>query len=178
MNYHELFCQSNFSFLTSASHPEELVQQACFLGYKSIAITDECSVAGVVRAHHHIQQHALNIRLIIGSLLQITEQSLRIILLCPTQDAYTELCRIITNARRRAPKGQYELSNGISCHSSTVYVFGFLSGDQQADNHWGQWLSQHFSQRLWIGYQRYLVAGEHDYQSKCRQLSNTLSLPW
>lgn len=177
MNYHELFCQSNFSFLTSASHPEELVQQACFLGYKSIAITDECSVAGVVRAHHHIQQHALNIRLIIGSLLQIPEQSLRIILLCPTQDAYTELCRIITNARRRAPKGQYELSEWDLMSVKHCLCIWLPSGDQQADNHWGQWLSQHFSQRLWIGYQRYLVAGEHDYQSKCRQLSNTLSLP-
>ncbi|GAM71990.1 DNA polymerase III alpha subunit [Vibrio sp. JCM 19236] len=44
--YAELFCQSNFSFLTGASHPEELVMQADFLGYSAIAITDECSLAG------------------------------------------------------------------------------------------------------------------------------------
>ena len=49
--YAELFCQSNFSFLQGASHPQELVMQAHFLGYQAIAITDECSVAGVVRAH-------------------------------------------------------------------------------------------------------------------------------
>ena len=46
----ELVCQSNFSFLEGASHPEELVSTAAFYGYEAIAITDECSVAGIVRA--------------------------------------------------------------------------------------------------------------------------------
>ncbi|MGA1288998.1 MAG: PHP domain-containing protein, partial [Rubrivivax sp.] len=48
--YAELHCRSNFSFLTGASHPEELVQRAHALGYTALALTDECSVAGVVRA--------------------------------------------------------------------------------------------------------------------------------
>jgi len=47
----ELHCKSNFSFLYGASHPDELVAQAAELGYRGIAITDECSLAGVVRAH-------------------------------------------------------------------------------------------------------------------------------
>ena len=47
----ELHCRSNFSFLAGASHPEEIVSQAHALGYQAIAITDECSVAGVVKAH-------------------------------------------------------------------------------------------------------------------------------
>ena len=49
--YAELHCLSNFSFLRGASHPEELVERAHALGYRALAITDECSVAGVVRAH-------------------------------------------------------------------------------------------------------------------------------
>ena len=48
--YAELHCLSNFTFLRGASHPEELVEQADALGYRALAITDECSVAGVVRA--------------------------------------------------------------------------------------------------------------------------------
>ena len=48
--YAELHCVSNFSFLRGASHPQELVQQAVALGYQGLAITDECSLAGVVRA--------------------------------------------------------------------------------------------------------------------------------
>ena len=49
--YAELHCRSNFSFLRGASHPEELVGRAHALGYAALAITDECSLAGVVRAH-------------------------------------------------------------------------------------------------------------------------------
>ena len=49
--YAELHCLSNFSFLRGASHPEELVERAQALGYAALAITDECSLAGVVRAH-------------------------------------------------------------------------------------------------------------------------------
>lgn len=53
VDYAELHCLSNFSFLRAASHPQELIQQADALGYKALALTDECSVAGVVRAYQH-----------------------------------------------------------------------------------------------------------------------------
>ncbi len=47
----ELHCLSNFSFLCGASHPQELAATALEHGYTAIAITDECSLAGVVRTH-------------------------------------------------------------------------------------------------------------------------------
>ena len=67
VDYAELVCFSNFSFLTGASTPEEHIEQAARLGYQALAITDECSVAGVVRAYSHIKQSHLDIKLIIGS---------------------------------------------------------------------------------------------------------------
>ena len=67
VDYAELHCLSNFSFLRAASHPQELLQQAHTLGYKALALTDECSVAGVVRAYQYKKEHSLNIKLIIGS---------------------------------------------------------------------------------------------------------------
>ncbi|WP_156499744.1 PHP domain-containing protein, partial [Oleiphilus sp. HI0061] len=70
-HYAELFCQSNFSFLEGASHAEELAIQASFLGYQALAITDECSVAGVVKAHTAIKEHQLPIKLIVGSLFRL-----------------------------------------------------------------------------------------------------------
>jgi error-prone DNA polymerase len=63
--YAELHCLSNFSFLRAASHPEELVQRASELGYRALAITDECSMAGVVRAH--VEAKRLGVQLIIGA---------------------------------------------------------------------------------------------------------------
>ena len=63
--YAELHCLSNFTFLRGASHPEELVKRAQELGYRALALTDECSLAGVVRAHVAAQKYHLP--LIIGS---------------------------------------------------------------------------------------------------------------
>ena len=66
-----LHCLSNFSFLRGASHAEQLVFRAAELGYKAIAITDECSVSGVVRAYVEAKEH--KIRLIIGAEFVIHE---------------------------------------------------------------------------------------------------------
>ncbi len=108
MSYAELVCQSNFSFLEGASHPEELMARADELGYRALAITDECSVAGVVRAYGEHRRLGSQTRLIVGSRLRLPP-GLDLVLLCPTRQAYAELCRIISNARRRSPKGQYQL---------------------------------------------------------------------
>src|SRR3569833_2559085 len=63
--YAELHCLTNFSFLRGASHPEELVRRAVKEGYQALAITDECSLAGVVRAHDEAKK--LRIKIIIGA---------------------------------------------------------------------------------------------------------------
>src|ERR1700712_2833868 len=68
--YAELHCRSNFSFLTGASHPSELVTRAHALGYAALAITDECSLAGVVRAH--VEAQSLGLHLVIGAEMRLT----------------------------------------------------------------------------------------------------------
>ncbi len=68
-SYAELHCLSNFSFLRGASHAEELVERAAKLGYAALAITDECSLAGVVRAHVAAKAHGL--RLIVGCEVEV-----------------------------------------------------------------------------------------------------------
>ena len=67
--YAELHCVTNFSFLRGASHAEELVAQASELGYTALAITDECSLAGVVRAHSALKKLSPKpaLKLIIGA---------------------------------------------------------------------------------------------------------------
>ena len=68
-SYAELHCLSNFSFLRGASHAEELVERAAKLGYAALAITDECSLAGVVRAHVAAKAHGL--KLIVGTEVEV-----------------------------------------------------------------------------------------------------------
>jgi len=105
--YAELHCLSNFSFLRGASHPEELVLQAVRLGYSALAITDECSLAGVVRAH--VEAKNVGLRLLIGSEFHISD-GLRVVLLAQNLDGYGNLCELITKGRRQAPKGEYRLA--------------------------------------------------------------------
>ena len=100
--YAELFCVSNFSFLTGASQAHELVQRAYELGYSALSITDECSLAGVVRAHEATRQHP--VALIIGSWFRVG--GLQLVLLAPDHTAYSQLCQLITSGRRAAPKSR------------------------------------------------------------------------
>jgi DNA-directed DNA polymerase III PolC len=105
--YAELHCLSNFTFLRGASHPHELVEQADALGYSALAITDECSVAGAVRAHMAARNRRL--KLIVGAEFRLA-CGLKIVALAGDRHGYGRLCRLITRGRRAAPKGQYALT--------------------------------------------------------------------
>ncbi|MEZ8034123.1 error-prone DNA polymerase [Vibrio crassostreae] len=173
--YSELFCQSNYSFLEGASHAEELVLQADFLRYKALAVTDECSVAGIVKVHSAIKQHKLSLKQIVGSMFWLNEEC-QVVLLCPNRQAYAELCRIITNARRRSSKGHYQLSEWDIMSAKHCFIL-WLPQQKNEDAHWGQWLSQHHSGRLWIGLQRHLKQTDQQYTDYCIELSQHHHLP-
>ncbi|MBI3042437.1 MAG: error-prone DNA polymerase [Betaproteobacteria bacterium] len=104
--YAELHCVTNFTFLRGASHPEELVARAAQLGYCALAVTDECSLAGVVRAHVAAREHGL--KLVIGAEFRIADGP-RVVLLATDRAAYGNLSQLITTARRRSGKGSYSV---------------------------------------------------------------------
>ncbi len=115
-DYAELQCASNFSFLRGASHPEQLVARAAELGYRALAITDECSVAGAVRAHGEAKQQGL--QLIVGAQFRVQAPqapqgtlpgSMRLIALAMNRDGYGNVCELITLARSREQKGSYRI---------------------------------------------------------------------
>ena len=105
--YSELHCATNFTFLEGASHAEELVEVASTLGYQALAVTDRDTLAGVVRAHVAAKEFGL--KLIVGSELTIAGAS-NLILWANNRRAYGQLARLITTGRRRAPKGECELT--------------------------------------------------------------------
>src|SRR4029434_6222826 len=106
--YAELHCLSNFSFLRGASHAEELIAQAKELGYTALAITDECSLAGVVRAHTAAKK-LRGIKLLLGSECRL-DCGLRLVVIACARAGYARLSRLITRGRRRAEKGSYSLA--------------------------------------------------------------------
>ena len=110
--YAELAVTSNFTFLTGASHPDELVGRAVELGLKAIAIADRNTLAGVVRAHSALKElrreagdDAALPKLIIGARLVLCDSPVEWIALPTDRAAYGRLCRLLTTGKRRAEKG-------------------------------------------------------------------------
>src|SRR6266478_7027768 len=83
--YAELHCLSNFTFLRGASHPEELVKRAAGLGYSALAVTDECSLAGAVRAH--VAAKDVGLPLVIGSEIRLQDGP-SLVLLATDREGY------------------------------------------------------------------------------------------
>ncbi len=109
--YAELHCRSNFSFGLGASLPEELVARAHALGYSALALTDECSVAGLVRAHTEAKK--IGLKLLPGSVFRVQQSagdSFELIALPRNLNGWGNLCEFITAARRAAPKGEYRVT--------------------------------------------------------------------
>lgn len=173
--YAELHCRSNFSFLSAASHPDELVSRAHELGFAALAITDRNSVAGVVRAH--VAAKDLGLKLLIGA--EITPiDSPTIILWSTNRIGYGRLCRLITRGRRNAPKGECNLTlSDVLEHSE-----GLLAGIQLKDS--GALLFNSAGRlREAFGDRTYLLAELHREGDDLRQLhqwqiySEKLSIP-
>ncbi|WP_298223346.1 error-prone DNA polymerase [Acidocella sp.] len=103
MSYAELLCQSAFSFLEGASHPQSLVETAHRLGYSALGIADRNSVAGVVRAH--VAAREAGLRLLVGARL-ILEDAPDIICYPTHRAAWGRLTRLLSLGKSRAPKGE------------------------------------------------------------------------
>ena len=111
--YAEVRCVSTFSFLLGASQPEELIERAKAMGYSALALTDECSMAGIVRAHVAAQR--VGLKLLVGSQFRVDVQEsdesgpFNLVVLACNLNGYGNLCEFITRLRRSAPKGSYRL---------------------------------------------------------------------
>ncbi|MBN8432287.1 error-prone DNA polymerase [Microbulbifer salipaludis] len=178
MQYAELFCQSNFSFLQGASHPQELVAAACRLGYRALAITDECSMAGVVRAYTELEKRRAeghSLKLICGSFFRLAEDQQELVLLAPDRIAYSEICELISTSRLRAEKGQYQTSlQDVIQYCTHALCLWLPRGEslQVPDV-----LQQHFGKRLYIALSLHLLPGENLRLQKLLCAAESQQLP-
>ncbi|HDR9147121.1 TPA: error-prone DNA polymerase, partial [Burkholderia vietnamiensis] len=134
-DYAELFCRSNFSFLHGASHAEELVARAAELGYRGLAITDECSLAGAPRMH--VAAQAQGLPLVVGAYFAVTPDEVApghdpgpgafgLVLLAQNREGYGNLAELISWRRMAAPKGTYTLTSRML--SAPPVAFAHLRG--------------------------------------------------
>ncbi len=187
--YAELHCLSNFSFQRGASHPEELVTQAADFGYAAIALTDECSLAGIVRAHRALQALPATDRprLIIGSELQLVDGPC-VVLLATNRVGYGQLSRLITAARRAAEKGSYRITRAMlegscpDCLALLVPPADFpplkenaeASPTLEAD---ATWLAQHFPGRAWMTVTVRLDGRDRARITQLRRIARSAGIP-
>jgi len=173
--YAELHALSNFTFLRGASHPEELVETAAKLGYEALAITDECSMSGIVRAHSAAKEFGLR-KLIIGSEFKL-QSGRRLVALAQNRNGYTALCRLISDARRAAEKGRYELprtafEDGLSdCLVLWVPDQNFTL---DVEDHW---IRETFRDRLWIAVELLADGRQQEQLAKLGEEGRRLKLP-
>lgn len=187
-NYVELHCLSNFSFLKGASFPEELVQRALALGYRGLALTDECSMAGVVRAHMAVRdagELAAGFKLLIGSDFLLAE-NIHVVLLAQNRRGYGQICALITACRQQAEKGSYRLELPellTSALSDTLLLWIAPHSAANATDFSRQSkavlqsLHKQFEGRIWIGAEFFLMAGDEDRCYALKQLSEETGIP-
>ena len=162
--YAELYCRSNFTFLVGASQPEEFVERAAAKLYTALALTDECTLSGVVRAHVHARECGLHF--IVGSEILFATAAgtpfIRLVLLAQDRRGYGNLSELITLARRRAEKGAYQaLVADLEGKTSKAPHLAGLPGclalllpepEVGVEHLFGQamWLRTWFPERAWI----------------------------
>ncbi|GLS84500.1 error-prone DNA polymerase [Paraferrimonas haliotis] len=153
--YAELHCISHFTFLRGASAPQQLVERAKALGYQALAITDECSLAGVVRAWEAAKECQLP--LIIGSEFQLQQGCF--VLLAKNRKGYGQLSSLISQARRRSEKGAYQLSfDDFSGDLGDCFMLWRPNDDVAMDSPLAAQLSRWFGERLYVLMERPLDA--------------------
>ncbi|PPT38090.1 error-prone DNA polymerase [Xanthomonas axonopodis pv. begoniae] len=148
--YAELHCLSDFSFLRGASSAEQLFVRAQHCGYSALAITDECSLAGIVRGLE--ASRATGVRLIVGSEFALVDGT-RFVLLVEEANGYPQLCALITTARRAASKGAYRLGRAeVQAQFRDVApgVFALWLPGAQPQVEQGAWLQQVFGERAFL----------------------------
>ena len=183
--YAELLCLSAFSFLRGASPPDELVRRAHALGYSALALADECSLAGIVRAH--VAARECGLKLLVGSQFRVDDGAagFTLVVLACHAAGYSQLCRLITGLRRSAPKGSYRLDaaqldaavrQGALDGCVVVAVPARESTQPQLDALAG-WLLQRFVGRCWLGVEQRRALDDELWLHRLRQSSALTAVP-
>ena len=185
--YAELRCVSNFSFLRGASQPEELVERAKQLGYTALTIADECSMAGVVRAHVAAKQHDL--KLILGSQLEVdwgsagtpTTTPFVLTVLAANVHGYGNLCQFITKLRRSSEKGTYHLDiadiSGRELEDCVVLMSPKRMSEPAQLETVAKWLLNNFLGRCWFGVEQLRVLDDEMWLHRLREVSALTAIP-
>lgn len=175
--YSELVCRSNYSFLTGASHPEELVARAAELGLSALALTDDDGLYGVVKAH--LEAKARGVKLLVASSLTLTWGGAvgpKLVVYAEDQVGYAHLCELLSSSRLAHPKGEAGLDWSAVAEKSQ----GLLAVLPQAPVAGGlelRGLAEAFPGRFYVGVHRTMEADDEAGVQRSLRLARALEVP-
>ncbi|MFL6592856.1 MAG: error-prone DNA polymerase [Luteimonas sp.] len=175
-DYAELHCLSDFSFGRGASSAGELFERAQRQDYRALAITDECSLAGIVRGLE--ASRATGLRMIVGSEVTVDAEGdtpLKLVLLVENREGYSSLCRLITQGRRRSSKGEYRLVREDLADLPGLLALWIPDARMASDD--GAWLRQRFDSRLWLAVELHRGADDARRLQDLLSLADSLGIP-
>ncbi len=172
--YAELHCVSNFTFLRGASHPEELAARASALGYAALALTDECSFAGAVRAHVAAKEHGL--KLLLGTEIPL-EHGMKLVLLAVDRASYGAIAALVSAGRRRAQKGTYALARADLEPLGGCGALALLVPGERPDPGEARWLAERFGGRAWVAAELHCGPNDRARLAALYALANGAGLP-
>ena len=205
MTYVPLWCKSNFSFLQGASHPEELVTQAAFLGLPAVAITDRNGVFGLPRAHERARELEHAVRLLAGAQVTVHERvaeldkrptdpakgthrgegpAENLVLLVQNLEGWKNLCRLFTLGARRAGKAESLLTPAdLASHASGLLALWGGEGCSltvECNERWSQrgrlW-REAFGDRLYAGLSRHHLPEQKTHEKRILERAHRLDIP-
>ena len=171
--YAELHCLSHFSFGRGASSARECFARAKKNGYSALAITDECTLAGVVRALEASRESELP--LIVGTEITLND-GLKLVLLAENKTGYSAISRLITQGRRRSEKGEYSLTRE-DLAGGLEGVLVLWIPDKAPNPIDGEWLKTLFPKCVWIAVQLHRGPNDQARLNQLLRLSKSLNIP-
>ncbi|RDS79341.1 error-prone DNA polymerase [Dyella monticola] len=172
-DYAELHCLSDFSFQRGASSAHELFERAHTCGYTALAITDECSLAGIVRAWEASRD--AKVPLIVGTEIRLADGP-KLVFLAQNKQGYVSLCRLITQGRRASEKGDYHLTRANMADGAPGTLVLWMP-EREANREHGQWVRHLFGDRAWLAVELHRDSNDEARLVELETLGDELQLP-
>ncbi|WP_233843799.1 error-prone DNA polymerase [Dyella sp. 2HG41-7] len=171
-DYAELHCLSDFSFQRGASSAPELFERARECGYAALAVTDECSLAGIVRAWEASRD--TGVPLIVGTEIQLADGP-KLVLLAENKQGYVSLSRLITQGRRASEKGEYRLARE-NLADGAPGTLALWAPERRPIREHGEWVKHIFGDRAWLAVELHRDSYDEARLAELEALGDALQL--
>ena len=194
-HFNEWLCKTNFSFLQGASHPRDLIETACRLGYQSLCINDFDGAYGLARCYRELERlkqqesgHHQGLKLNYGAEIHLQRDHdlpliLQDTLVLVAQDhrGYTNLNRLLSQSHRESKDYahlplEFLLNSKVDGLIAIQPMRGPMRGRHQPDAGKQDQRLRHAELKQLFDDRYFLVISRHLHPAEDRWINVTLDL--